>query len=169
MVRKKNYGASQNSKSNWLEWNSAKFLCWNENRERPSINSKCIDCDYSFHSSPSNLCSTHPKCKLFASKRGNICLDLAKLFIKENNAKPRTTIIYSVRRHAEIESILRGRAEHGQRFERVFVVFSFCLLWQRGMAGAYVSAKHFLIIKWICTICPCLFLIMIITWVLAGI
>ena len=40
----------------------------------------------------------------------------AKLFTKENNAKPQ--IIYSVRRHADIESILHGRAEHGQRLER---------------------------------------------------
>ena len=43
----------------------------------------------------------------------------AKLFTKENNAKPSIhQIIYSVRRYAEIESILHGRAEHGQRLEK---------------------------------------------------
>ena len=42
----------------------------------------------------------------------------AKLFTKENNAKPDRQIIHAVRRHAEIESILHGRAEHGRRLER---------------------------------------------------
>ena len=43
----------------------------------------------------------------------------AKLLTKENNAKTKTQIIYSVRRHAhtEIEPILYGRAEHGQRLK----------------------------------------------------
>ena len=49
--------------SNRLKWNSLKVLCWRENRERPSINSKCIDWNESSHSSPSNLCSTQPKHK----------------------------------------------------------------------------------------------------------
>ena len=70
MVReKKNYSGSRNSKSNGLEWN----WNWSENRERPSINSKCIDWNYSSHSSPSNLCSTQPKHKHFARQRNHIC------------------------------------------------------------------------------------------------
>ena len=42
----------------------------------------------------------------------------AKLFTKENNAKPKHKSSISVRRHAEIESILHGREEHGRRLER---------------------------------------------------
>ena len=41
----------------------------------------------------------------------------AKLFTKEN-CETKTQIIHSVRRHAEIESILHGREEHGRRLER---------------------------------------------------
>ena len=68
----------------------------------------------------------------------------AKLFTKQWETK--TQIIYSVRRYAETESILHGRAEQGRHLEKCrevgwvylgFVVFSFCSPWQRGMAGAY--------------------------------
>ena len=37
---------------------------------------------------------------------------------ERKECKTKTQIIYSVRRHAEIESILHGRAEQGQRLER---------------------------------------------------
>ena len=40
----------------------------------------------------------------------------AKLFTKR--CETGTQIIYSVRRYAEIESILHGRAEHGRRLEK---------------------------------------------------
>ena len=40
----------------------------------------------------------------------------AKLFMKQCETK--TQIIYSVRRYAEIESILHGRAEQGRRLEK---------------------------------------------------
>ena len=40
----------------------------------------------------------------------------AKLFTKQCETK--TQIIYSVRRYAEIESILHGRAEQGRRLEK---------------------------------------------------
>ena len=40
---KKNCSGSQNSKSYRLGWISTKVLRWSENRERPSINSKCFD------------------------------------------------------------------------------------------------------------------------------
>ena len=65
---------------------------------------------------------------------------------KRNETETKTQIIYSVRRYAEIESILHGREDHGRRLEKcgevslvffVFVVFSFCSPWQRGMAGTY--------------------------------
>ena len=59
--------------SNRLEWNSVKFLCWSENRERSSINSKCIDWNESSHSSPSNLYSTQPKHKHFARRQIHVC------------------------------------------------------------------------------------------------
>ena len=42
----------------------------------------------------------------------------AKLFTKEYNAKPKHKSSIQSGRHAEIESILHGRAEHGQRLER---------------------------------------------------
>ena len=72
----------------------------------------------------------------------------AKLFTKQ--CKTKTQIIYSVRRYAEIESILYVRAEQRQCLEKcgevgwvylVFVVFSFCSPWQRGMTGTY-KASH---------------------------
>ena len=71
----------------------------------------------------------------------------AKLFT--NQCETKTQILYSVRRYGETESILHGRAEQGQRLEKggevgsvnlVFVVFSFCSPWQRGMAGAYKTS-----------------------------
>lgn len=58
-----------------------------------------------------------------------------KLFTKENNAKTKTQIIYSVRRYAEIESILHGRAEHGdwKNAEKLveFIWFSLCFHFAR--------------------------------------
>jgi len=75
--KKKNYGGSQNSKSNGLEWSSAKVVRWYENREGSRLTPCALTgIRVSIQWSPSNLCSTHPNYKHFAGKRGNSCLDL---------------------------------------------------------------------------------------------
>ena len=69
----------------------------------------------------------------------------AKLFTKENNAKPKHKSSIQSGDMQKIESILHGKAKHGRRLERwgeaswvylVLVEFSFCSPRRRGMKGA---------------------------------
>ena len=170
-------GGSQNSKSNGLEWNSTKVLRWCENRERSRLTPCALTgIRVSIPWSPSNLCYTHPNYKHFAGKRGNSCLDLVptkclkrrpsyfrKKTIQNQNKNP----LFSQETCKNWnDSSWKGWTRTA--FWKSFVVFSFCLPWQRGMAEADFSAIHFLFITWICTICPCVLLIMIISWLLVG-
>ena len=46
------------------------------------------------------------------------CLKRRPSYFRRKQCETKTQIIYSVRRYAEIESILHGRAEHGRRLEK---------------------------------------------------
>ena len=139
-MRKENYSGSQNSKCNGLEWNSAKGQALTPSALtgiRVAIHRHLTCAPLSRNINILQDSEFMSANKMFEAK--------TKLFTKEN-CETKTQIIHSVRRHAEIESILHGRAEHGRRLERcgevswvylVFVVFSFCSPRQRGMAGAY--------------------------------
>ena len=146
MVREKeNYSGSQNSKSNGLDWKFFAEVKTEKGQALTPIVLTGIRAAIHHH-----LTCAPP------SRNTNILQDSefisantmfeakAKLFTKR--CETGTQIIYSVRRYAEIESILHGRAEHGRRLEKcgevgwvclVFSVLSFCSLRQRVMAGAY--------------------------------
>ena len=96
------------------------------------------------NSAPSNLCSTQPKHYHFVIQRIHVCQQNVwsegQAVCKRKQCKTKAQIIYWVMRHAKIESILHGRAEHGQHLERcgevswvylVFFVLSFCSPRQR--------------------------------------
>lgn len=153
--KKKNYARSKNSKSNGLKWNSAKVLRWCKNRERSRLTPCALTgIRVSIQWSPSNLCSTHPNYKHFASKRGNLCLDLVptkclkrrpSYFRKKQCETKNKNLLFSQETCKNWNySSWKGRTRTA--FWKSFIVFSFCLPWQIGMAGADVSGIHFFLL-----------------------
>lgn len=150
----------KHQESNWVGSKKVPEIKWKKKNYIGSKNSK------------SNLCSTHPNYKHFASKRGNSCLDLvptkcqAIFERKQCETKSKNLLFNQETCKNWNDSSWKGRTRTA--FWKSFVVFSFCLPWHWGMAGADVSAIHFLFITRICTICPWVLLIIIISWLLAG-